>query len=357
MNEHETNRKSLDMFRKRGQFAAVDKPTIMMKMDADSPGETPSAEEGQKFLVRVGDYSFPRGWTSPRDAASRAQQCCEQLEEGRILYFDRLPYVLFQEDKEFLLSQRQSGSRLHKNVSYRPSQDVLRGAAGMPTETKHLHDIMRKYSEEVTRFIKQWLSPYASELALDFASFRPEEEEGRRLPVHKRNDLLHFDAFPTRPMNGHRILRCFTNINPTTPRVWNTTEDFPTLAGKYANDAGLAGFAARGSKRSNPLVRSVKKALGFKAVDHSAYDRFMLRFHDYLKENKDFQRNCPKIRLEFQPGWTWICFTDSVPHAVLSGQFALEHTFIIPLPSLVAPDKAPIRVLERLANRPLSRAA
>jgi len=329
----------------------------MNETDADSAEKTPSTPGGQDVLVRVNDYSFPGGWGNAPGPSARARRCCEWLEEGRVLYFDQLPYVLFQEDKEFLLSQRQSDSRLHKNVSYRPSQDILRGAAGGPEDTAHLHDIMRKYSQEVTRFIKQWLTPYAPELALDYASFRPEEEQGRDLPVHKRNDLLHCDAFPTRPMNGHRILRCFTNINPTTARIWNTTEDFSTLANKYAADAGLAGFAAKGSARSNPLVRSVKKALGLKAVDHSAYDRFMLRFHDYLKENTAFQENCPKIRLEFQPGWTWVCYTDSVSHAVLSGQYALEQTFIIPLQSLVTPDKAPIRILERLANKPLSRAA
>jgi 3-deoxy-D-manno-oct-2-ulosonic acid (Kdo) hydroxylase len=329
----------------------------MNATDPDSAAQTPSTPGGPDVLVRMDDYSFPRGWAGVPGAAARARRCCELLEEGRVLYFDRLPYVLFQEDKEFLLSQRQSDSRLHKNVSYRPSQDLLRGAAGGPEETERLHEIMRKFSHEMTSFVKQWLTPYAADLALDYASFRPEEEQGRDLPVHKRNDLLHCDAFPTRPMNGHRILRCFTNINPTTARVWNTTEDFSTLANKYAADAGLAGFAAKGSARSNPLVRSVKKALGLKAVDHSAYDRFMLRFHDYLKENTAFQENCPKIRLEFQPGWTWVCYTDSVPHAVLSGQYALEQTFIIPLQSLVTPDKAPIRILEGLANKPLSRAA
>jgi hypothetical protein len=329
----------------------------MNTTDSDSSQKTPPAQDGQDVLVRVDDYAFPKGWAKPADAAALSRQHCQQLEEGRVLYFDRIPYVLFQEDKEFLLSQRQSDSRLHKNVSYRPAQDVLRGAAGGPEETVRLHEIMRKYSEEVTRFIKQWLVPYAPELVLDYASFRPEEEQGRDLPVHKRNDLLHCDAFPTRPMNGHRILRCFTNINPTTPRVWNTTDGFSALAEKYAADADLAGFAAKGSARSNALVRSIKKTFGFKAVDHSAYDRFMLRFHDYLKENTSFQQNCRKIRLEFQPGWTWICYTDSVAHAVLSGQYALEQTFIIPLQSLVTPDKAPIRVLEKLANKPLSRAA
>jgi hypothetical protein len=326
-------------------------------MDHVSSENAPASGNTQEVLVRVDDYSFPAGWSKPSEAAARARQCCEQLEDGRVLCFERVPYVLFKEDQEFLLSQRQSGSRLHKNVSYRPSRDVLRGAAGEPREKARLHDVMRKYSEEVTRFLKQLLAPYALDMALDFASFRPEEEEGRDLPVHKRNDLLHCDAFPTRPTNGHRILRCFTNINPAAPRIWHTTDSFSVLAEKYATDAGLADFAAKGSPPSHALVRSLKKALGFKAVDPSAYDRFMLRFHDYLKDNSDFQQNCPKLRVEFPPGWTWICYTDLVPHSVMSGRYALEQTVIIPLASMVKPDQAPIRVLERLAGRPLTRAA
>jgi hypothetical protein len=326
-------------------------------MDHVSAENAPAAGDAQKMLVRVDDYAFPTGWSESADAAARAGQCCQQLEDGRVLFFDRTPYVLFKEDQEFLLAQRQSESRLHKNVSYRPTKDVLRGAAGGPRDQARLHEIMRKYSQEVTRFLKQLLAPYAQEMVLDFASFRPEEEEGRDLPLHKRNDLLHCDSFPTRPMNGHRILRCFTNINPTAPRVWHTTEGFAVLAEKYAAAAGLAGFAAKGSAPNSSLVGSIKKALGLKAVNPSAYDRFMLRFHDFLKENSDFQQNCPKVRLEFPPGSTWICYTDLVPHGVLSGQFALEQTVIVPLASLVTPDKAPIRILEGLAGRSLSRAA
>jgi hypothetical protein len=82
----------------------------------------------------------------------------------------------------------------------------------------------------------------------------------------------------------------------------------------------------------------------------------MLRFHDYLKEKSDFQENCRKVRIEFPPGSTWICFTDSVPHAVLSGQYALEQTFIIDLRGLVTPERAPIRVLEKIAGRPMANA-
>jgi len=308
-------------------------------------------------LARVDDFQYPQGWVPPGTAAVRTHECCEQLEAGKVLFFDRIPYFFPQADREFLLSQRQSESRLHKNVSYRPRQDVLRGAASGAQDGERLHDIMRRYSAEVARFLGQLLQPYSAHWSLDYASFRPEQEEGRDLPVHKRNDLLHVDSFPTRPMHGRRILRCFTNINPTVARVWHTTDEFSVLAQKYAADAGLAGFAAKGSARGNVLVREIKKLFGLKGVDQSAYDRFMLRFHDYLKEKTDFQQNCPKVRIEFPPGSTWICFTDSVAHAVLSGQYALEQTFIIGLRGLVNAERAPIRVLEKLAGSPLANAA
>ena len=88
-------------------------------------------------------------------------------------------------------------------------------------------------------------------------------------------------------------------------------------------------------------------------MNRSAYDKFMLRFHDYLKENEAFQKNCRKIHINFPPMATWMCYTDSVPHAVLSGQYALEQTFIIPIRAMVTPEKSPLRVLEKLAGRKL----
>jgi hypothetical protein len=307
-------------------------------------------------IASIQDYQFPEGWSSPDRADARARECCALLEEGKMLFFDRIPFDFPLADREFLLSQRQSGSKLHKNISYRPRQDIMRGAAGSGEEVERLHQIMRRFSAETTRLCSEILAPYAAHWSLDYASYRPEEEKGRDLPLHKRNDLLHFDSFPTRPMHGRRILRCFTNINPTVARVWNTTDGFDKLAAKYADQAGLARFAARGVRPANPLVSGVKRMFGLKAVDHSPYDRFMLRFHDFLKEQADFQANCPKTRLEFPPGSTWMCFTDSVPHAVLSGQYALEQTFIVPLAALVTPEKAPIRILEKIAGTKLAAA-
>jgi hypothetical protein len=82
----------------------------------------------------------------------------------------------------------------------------------------------------------------------------------------------------------------------------------------------------------------------------------MLRFHDYMKENSKYQTGCRKIRLEFPPNSTWLVYTDGVPHSVLSGQFALEQTFIIPFESLVSPQDSPVGVLERMCQQSLIKA-
>ena len=79
----------------------------------------------------------------------------------------------------------------------------------------------------------------------------------------------------------------------------------------------------------------------------------MLRFHEYLKRNDEFQKNTAKYPFNFPPGATWITFTDVVPHSVLSGQHALEQTFIIARRSLSNPANAPVAILERLCGKPM----
>lgn len=300
--------------------------------------------------LEINDYD-ESGWADNIDSHARSRYYCQQLEQGQILYFARPPFPLPREDREFLVSQRPSDSRLHKNISYRPGEDVLRGFSDGKENQQRVHRIMRNYSADVVRFVSTFLAPYTGRLAMDFASFRPLEEEGRDLPLHKKNDLLHVDAFPSRPTRGGRILRVFTNVNPSQNRVWFVADRFPALAERYANDAGLENIAASGAGRT---LMHVLHAVGLPVADRSAYDQFMLRFHDYLKENSDFQSGCQKERLEFPPMATWLVFTDGVPHAALSGRFAMEQTFIVPPEALVAPEHAPIRVLEKLCSKKLA---
>ncbi len=291
--------------------------------------------------VEISDY------VSGNWSPERARQYCEQLEANEILFFRRPPFALPEDDRQFLLAHRAADSRLHKNVSYRPTSDVLRGFTGDEATTRKMHAVIRSYSARVVAFVKELLAPYAPKLLLDYASFRPLEEEGRALPLHKRNDLLHVDAFPSRPTRGGRILRVFTNIHPDKSRVWNTTDPFPVLAKRLGREAGVEQIAGASAKRA---IGRALRVLGVPIPDRSAYDEFMLHFHDWLKENSKFQNECPKVRIEFPPLATWLVFTDGVPHAVLSGQYALEQTFIVPTSALVAPQQAPIRVLEKIAG-------
>ncbi|HZO99329.1 MAG TPA: Kdo hydroxylase family protein [Terriglobia bacterium] len=291
----------------------------------------------------------------PADLATsedRGRWCAAQLEEGNILFFPKCPLDIAQNDIDFLLGLQPSGAAYHKNIAYRPRQDRLTGARVDRYSRKRLRIVMREFSRRAERFASDLLCLYAPRWRVDFASFRPEQEEGRAIRLRARNDLLHVDAFPTRPVNGDRILRVFFNINPRQPRVWITSEPFPELAARFAGRPGLPLPEPPG-----PLEHSLRRlaaSMGLNRLAHSPYDRWMLRLHHTLKEDAEFQRTCPRNRWEFPPLSAWIVFTDMVSHAVLSGQYALEQTFIVAKESLVAPDKAPVRVLESLAGGSLT---
>ena len=281
----------------------------------------------------------------------RARWYCDQLERGNVLFFPSVPFDLPAADRDFLLSQKQTGSRFHKNISYRPTRDILKGVSSDSPDRERLHGVMRNFSTQAEQFVSHLLAPYAGKLKMDFASFRPLEEKSRDLPLHKRNDLLHVDAFPTRPTHGARILRFFVNINPSAGRVWNVGEAFDSFMPKLASAQSIAP-PYRGAVTRNAIRAAAR--IGLPVADRTRYDEYMLYLHDWLKENSDFQQNSPKQQLVFPPGCAWMVYTDGVPHAALSGQYALEQTFIVPIEAFVTPEVAPVRVLEAITHMPMT---
>jgi hypothetical protein len=260
-------------------------------------------------------------------------------------------------DRAFLFTVRQADSAYHKNIAYRPSEDRVTGVSRSATDADKLCRVLRAYSQRARELAAELFASRAQAWQLGLASFRPVEEERRKLPLKARNDLLHFDAFPTRPTNGDRILRVFTNINSTQPRVWLTGETFEVQARRMAVSAGLADFAAEARSPWHHLLRrltGMANSIGIPLQGRSPYDRFMHKFHHYLKANEDYQKNSPKRQYEFPPGSSWMVFTDAVAHAVLSGRFALEQTFVIPRRVLLVPDKAPVNILEELCGTSLT---
>ena len=232
----------------------------------------------------------------------------------------------------------QDARSIHKNIAYKPALDKLSGLKEGDLEATR--NAMREYSEAARAFLKRILPRYSQAWKVDYASFRSIEEEGRDLPLTKRNDLLHIDAFPSRPVFGDLILRCFTNVSPNQARRWMTSDPFAVLAQREAAHADLDSFAQSNDDLRRAVVRGLAK-MGLPLVDRSPYDAFMLSFHDWLKHNAQYQADCPKYYFDLPPGSTWLVFTDVVPHAVLSGRYAVEQTMIISRQTLANPERAP----------------
>jgi hypothetical protein len=291
----------------------------------------------------------------PNPSPAQARAWCERLEAGDILYFAQTPVPVPTEDLSFLLGRQQTGSTLHKNIAYKPNLDAVSGhdASTGPAELKQLQRIMGLYSQNVAQFLVQFLSPYQGRWKLDYASFRPQEEEGRDLPLRRRNDLLHTDAFPTRPTRGARILRFFNNIHPTRTRDWVVSDPFAVLAAKYAPQEIALPSAGSAGRALRSLASAAGLGYAIPSLKRSPYDDFMMRFHNFLKENASFQAECRKEYLEFPPGSSWMVYTDMVPHAVLSGQFALEQTFLVEHGAMVSPELSPLSVLQGMTRSAL----
>jgi len=255
------------------------------------------------------------------DSNDQIRGWCSRLEAGDVLYFPQTPVPIPADDLTFLLGQQQSSSSLHKNIAYKPDRDKLTGIdakSADPGESTRMHEVMRRYSKSVETFLFEFLAPYERRWRLDYASFRPLEEKGRDLPVRRRNDLLHTDAFPTRPTRGWRILRFFHNIHPTRTRDWVIGEPFARVVGAFT-PGKLAVPQA-----DSTFVRAGKhaaQATGLAALvpqwKRGPYDEFMMRLHNAMKEDSVFQASCRREEVQFAPGSSWMVYTETVPHAVL----------------------------------------
>jgi 3-deoxy-D-manno-oct-2-ulosonic acid (Kdo) hydroxylase len=303
-------------------------------------------------LVTVSESALP-GLLGSREAL---REHCAKLEAGDIIFFPHTPIRIPADDLAFLLGHQEVGGAYHKNIAYRPQEDRITGFSEQRSATgERLRGVMRNYSRAVIAFLREFLAPYESRWKIDYASYRPEEEQGRDLALRKRNDLLHTDAFPTRPTHGDRILRFFNNINPEKTRNWITTETFDVLIERMRTGRlnGSAAAVPLPTSLQMPVLKRALAGAGLGALapslKRSPYDQFMMRFHNYLKENSEFQSSCPKQHWEFPPGSSWMVYTDTVSHAVLSGQFALEQTLIVSRQAMVTPEKSPYGVLSRLA--------
>ena len=155
---------------------------------------------------------------------------------------------------------------------------------------------------------------------------------------------MHVDAFPSRPNQGERILRIFTNINPHGEhRQWRVGEPFPQLARRFIPRL----------PRYSPMGSWLQHKVGITKRRRSHYDHLMLHLHDAMKADQNYQQQGPQLALALPPGSSWICFSDQTPHAAMAGQFMLEQTFLLPVSAMKNPRQSPLKMLETLLRKPL----
>jgi hypothetical protein len=297
------------------------------------------------------------GPESASAAALDGRAACEHLEEGRLLFFPQMPFEMPPDELQFLRKQKQSNARCHKNISYFPATDRLKGYGGPEADAQHLRAVMQSYSQKSVEFLGRLLAPYRQNWRVDVTTFRPLQEKGRKLRLKSRNDLVHVDSFPSRPTHGDRILRIFTNINPTEPRQWVTGAPFGEVVRELAGSPELPLPQAPGTSiwhRASRGLRRLGRAAGMPIVLRSPYDAFMRRLHHHMKANQAFQNRCEKRPVSFPPGSCWVVYTDLVPHAALYGQYALEQTLMVRHDAMVRPECSPLSVLERMAGAKLT---
>lgn len=270
-----------------------------------------------------------------------ARTALTALERGHVLFLPQLAFSVPEGAGVFSPAILSSS----KNSSFDPASGRIGGTTLKGDALDRLRAMMRRFSESAHALVAQLLPTYAGRVQRARASFRPAEIAGRQTSWRKDDTRLHVDSFPASPVQGRRILRVFSNVNPSgRPRSWRVGGEFEAVAARFA---GALSLPWPGSAAVLHMLRVTK-------TRRTPYDALMLQLHDRMKEDAAFQRTCEQEAFDFPAGSTWIAFTDEVSHAAMAGQYQLEQTFLLPVDAMVDESRSPLRILERLKHRSLA---
>ncbi len=290
-----------------------------------------------------------------RLAAAGPRTLSDVLEPGRIVYLPKCPVPLPAEADLDVLRNDLPAHMKRKNVSYHPEAAAVSGLDRHAPLYATTHRVLTRLRDDIAAWTRRAMPDLLRDADIGTCSFRPLEEAGRAIDAHKASELIHVDAGAYGATNGDRILRFLVNANPTRDRVWATKGNFLSVFARHAERAGFSGPRGRVGRLDknafdrvlSGLIRSLSAAVPLaKVLDTSPYDRAMKRFHDYLKDNPEFQSEIEThVEIRFAPYSAWMVFADGVSHGCLSGQHCFIWTALTPLANAHFPELAPINVL------------
>jgi hypothetical protein len=266
----------------------------------------------------------------------------DALESGCVLFLPKLRFELDANEQVFLTPNSMRNSN---DVSYDPKSGKIGGSGIAAMKVHELRALMDRFALASLNLVASLLPAYRAGVHQEHTRLRPAEVAGRRHSWRKDDSRLHVDCFPSMPSNGKRILYVFSNVNPDgRPRVWKVGEPFEVVARRFWSGLRPPMWGER------QLLAAVRAT---KAV-RTKYDHYMLKLHDAMKSDQLYQAQFEAATVPFPAGSTWMCFTDQVSHATISGAHQLEQTFSVDVACLRKPARAPLRVLESLAGRKLA---
>lgn len=266
------------------------------------------------------------------------------LEAGKVLYFPNFGQHGFAPQKEELALFREDiRDPKIRNISLSQAGD-LKGVVGDDATRALMAGMIGRFRAEAESLLGNLVPRYGEHLRRGATSFRPSVVQNRVQSWRADDRRMHVDAFPSRPNYGERLLRVFTNVNQDgEPRVWRVGEPFEDVARRFLPKAKP--YSAWQAKLLNAL--HVTKSL------RSEYDHLMLQLHDGMKSDLDYQKNAPQVTFNFPPGCAWVCFSDQASHAVMAGQYMMEHTLQLSPMHQYDKDASPLAILTRMQGHAL----
>lgn len=266
------------------------------------------------------------------------------LEGGKVLYFPNFGQHGFAPQKEELALFREDiRDPKTRNISLSPGGD-LKGVVGGDDTRALMAGMIGRFRAEAEGLLGNLVPRYGEHLRRGATSFRPAVVQNRMQSWRADDRRMHVDAFPSRPNYGERLLRVFTNVNREgEPRVWRVGEPFEDVARRFLPK--VKPYSAWQAKVLNML--HVTKSL------RSEYDHIMLQLHDAMKSDLDYQKNAPQVTFGFPPGCAWVCFSDQTSHAVMAGQYMMEHTLQLSPMHQYDKDASPLAILTRMRGHAL----
>jgi hypothetical protein len=267
----------------------------------------------------------------------------ERLEQGELLLYHPGEFPLPPADDLDFLRSRRLRHDAEKAIAFDPASGKVSGERlTTPEESERLATIMGRFAGAASAWLAERIPEYAGTWQPNQATLRTEEEALRPLRHDTRDDLLHIDHLPDRPSAGRRIPRLFVNINATEPRVWITSEKFEALLARFRVRHRVP---TRTAEEWLAPPNGLQRLLQGDWSGRPAYDAFMQKLQQFLRANEMFQERASKRVWHFPPGAAWVLMADGLSHAVLRGQYALEHSFFVPQDALRLPELSPLSQL------------